>query len=63
MDEFSQLDLDAHLGTSRQDPWPSMQRLVDMVFHQVPAYRPYLESLGHIGDPRNPLKPLAGFRS
>lgn len=56
MDEFSQLDLDAHLGTSRQDPWPSMQRLVDMVFHQVPAYRPYLESLGHIGDPPTSLE-------
>ena len=51
MDEFAQLDLDAHLGASDLDPWPSMQRLVEMAFHQVPAYRPYLEGLGHAGGP------------
>lgn len=51
MDDFAHLNLDAHLGASDLDPWPSMQRLVEMAFHQVPAYRPYLEGLGHAGGP------------
>ncbi|OXE35963.1 MAG: phenylacetate--CoA ligase, partial [Phenylobacterium zucineum] len=47
LSEFADLDLDAHLETSSLDPWPSLSRLLDRAFHQVPAYRHYLEGFGH----------------
>lgn len=56
MDEFAHLDLDAHLGSSHLDPWPSMQKLVNMAFHQVPAYRAFLQALGHTGGPPTSLE-------
>lgn len=46
---FLALDLDAHLEAPHLDPWPSVQKLVGMAFHAVPAYPVYLERGYHAG--------------
>lgn len=50
MESFMHLNLDAHLGISPLDPWPSLLKLVEMAFQKIPAYASYLEEMGHSGN-------------
>lgn len=49
METFLALNLDAHLGVSPLDPWPSLQNLVEKAFQRIPAYPSYLENRGYTG--------------